>query len=59
VAAGAQAHETFLLDASDHWYDLSVTLATESRFLRRFAGKVETGKTGRTDPGIGAMSLTA
>lgn len=59
VAAGAQANETFSLGASDHWYDLTVTLASEPRFLRRFAGKVETGKPGHTDPGIGAMSLTA
>jgi hypothetical protein len=26
--------------------------------LRRFAGKVETGKPGRTDPGIGPMRMT-
>lgn len=59
VAPGAQAKETWSLAASDNWYDLTVTLASEPRFLRRFAGKVETGKSGRTDPGIGMMCLTA
>lgn len=45
--------------ASDHWYDLSVTIDGDPAFLRRFAGKVETGRVGRTDPGIGAMQVTA
>ena len=59
VAAGAETLDHWPLDASDHWYDLSITLAGQPLFLRRFAGKVETGKAGRTDPGIGAMRVTA
>lgn len=59
VAPGAHANEIWALGASDNWYDFMVTLANGPQFLRRFAGKVETGKAGRTDPGIGAMSLTA
>jgi phospholipase C len=59
VAPGAQAKETLSLDASDNWYDITVTLASEPYFLRRFAGKVDNGKPGRTDPGIGSMSVQA
>lgn len=59
VAPGATGGLLFPLDASDHWYDLSVTAEGDAAFLRRFAGKVETGRTGKTDPGIGVMRLTA
>ncbi len=47
------------LDASDDWYDLTVTVEGDQAFVRRFAGKVETGKTGKTDPGIGTMRTVA
>lgn len=43
------------LAASDGWYDLTVTCAAEAGALWRYAGKVETGRQGRTDPAIGAM----
>ena len=58
VEAGGAVREPWSLAASDHWYDLLVTLAGAPDFVRRFAGKVETGRPGRTDPGIGAMRLT-
>jgi phospholipase C len=45
------------LEASDQWYDLAVTVSGAPEFLRRFAGKVETGRPGLTDPGIGPMRL--
>lgn len=57
VAPGETNRDVRSVVPSDHWYDLSVTVAGDATFLRRFAGKVETGKTGRTDPGIGAMQL--
>lgn len=58
VAAG-QAHvERIDLTASDHWYDITVSAEGDAAWLRRFAGKVDTGRPGRTDPGIGAMQLT-
>jgi phospholipase C len=59
VAPGATLRDPWPLAASDHWYDLSVRVDGDAAFLRRFAGKIETGQPGRTDPGIGAMQVTA
>lgn len=59
LAPGETLRDIWLLAASDHWYDLDVTLAGDTGFRRRFAGKIETGRPGRTDPGIGAMQVTA
>lgn len=59
VAPGKQVGDIWRLATSDHWYDLTVTLVDDAAFLRRFAGKVETGHAGRTDPGIGPMRVTA
>jgi phospholipase C len=58
VQAGAEAHEHWPLLKSDHWFDFLITLKGTSNFVRRFAGKIETGKPGRTDPGIGPMRLS-
>ena len=44
---------------SDHWYDLTVTTESDPHFLRRFAGKLDDGRAGRTDPAIGAMRVMA
>ena len=41
------------LATNHHWYDVSVTIADLNGFLRRFAGRVETGKAGFSDPAIG------
>lgn len=59
VAPGKQVGDLWGLAASDNWYDLAVTLDGDAAFLRRFVGKVETGRAGRTDPGIGAMRVEA
>lgn len=59
IAPGTEARDPWPLAASDHWYDLAVTVAGDDRFLRRFAGKVESGRATRTDPGIGPMRVTA
>ncbi|WP_443027643.1 phospholipase domain-containing protein [Sphingomonas sp. RIT328] len=45
------------LAASDGWYDLTVTCTADAQALWRYAGKVETGRQGRTDPAIGTMRL--
>lgn len=51
----AAAHGTVSLrwdvSASGNWYDL--TLLAGQRFLRRFAGRLETGKNGISDPAMG------
>lgn len=38
------------------WYDLTVLLAGRKNFLRRFAGRIETGRPSRTDPLLGRIS---
>ena len=40
-------------ELADGWYDMSVTVAAESGYLRRLAGHVETGRPSITDPMIG------
>lgn len=57
VAAGSVLRDRRTLASSDLWYDLSVRCAADERFLRRFAGHLETGLPGRTDPAIGRMRL--
>ncbi|BBC71969.1 phospholipase C, phosphocholine-specific [Altererythrobacter sp. B11] len=59
VAPGRSASLAWPLAPSQGWYDLTVTVAGDERFLRRFAGKVENGRPGLTDPGIGAMRVLA
>ena len=50
------AHRTVSLrwdvSRSGNWYDL--TLLTKQGFLRRFAGRLETGKNGVSDPAMGS-----
>lgn len=55
VAPGRTVEQLWRLGPSDNWYDLTVTTEAHPDFLRRFAGKVDDGRLGRTDPGIGAM----
>jgi phospholipase C len=51
--SGDKVRDIWTLSASDHWYDLSVTLAGSDNFLFRYAGHVETGEASMTDPAIG------
>jgi phospholipase C len=41
------------LDATGWWYDLVVTSASDPSFLRRFAGRMETGRHSVSDPAMG------
>ncbi|MFI6688969.1 phosphocholine-specific phospholipase C [Streptomyces sp. NPDC050485] len=52
VAAGATVKHTVNLRSSKSWYDVSVTSVADAAFLRRFAGHVETGATGVSDPAL-------
>ncbi|MFF4850193.1 phosphocholine-specific phospholipase C [Streptomyces sp. NPDC001194] len=52
VAAGGTAPYTADLSATGRWYDVKVTSAADTTFLRRFAGHVETGTPGISDPAI-------
>ncbi|MES2126122.1 MAG: phospholipase C, phosphocholine-specific [Pseudomonadota bacterium] len=53
VAAGTSVTVNRTLAASFAWYDLSISSSSDTQFLRRLAGRVETGAPGRTDPAIG------
>jgi phospholipase C len=48
---------TTVLDLSKSfgWYDFSVTVEDYPEYLQRFAGKVETGKPGYSDPFMGGL----
>ncbi|MEV6673918.1 phosphocholine-specific phospholipase C [Streptomyces sp. NPDC051162] len=52
VRAGKSVVRELDLRHSKRWYDLSVVSDTDSAFLRRFAGHVETGEAGVSDPAI-------
>jgi phospholipase C len=49
---GGRQEDCRQLTASGHWYDLSVMTSSDARYLRRFAGHVETGAASITDPAI-------
>lgn len=52
VRAGATVRHTVELRASRRWYDLTVVSDADAGFLRRFAGHVENGLPGVSDPAI-------
>ncbi|WP_328672700.1 phosphocholine-specific phospholipase C [Streptomyces sp. NBC_00328] len=52
VRAGATVKHTVDLRASESWYDLSVVADGQAGFLRRFAGHVENGRPGVSDPAL-------
>jgi phospholipase C len=52
IEPGDKRFLVMALGQSHQWYDFSVTIAGAEQFLRRFAGRVETGKSGFSDPGF-------
>lgn len=54
---GASISDVWKLAPSDRWYDLSITISGDESCLYRYAGCVETGRPGKTDPAIGLMRL--
>ncbi|MFG1669457.1 phosphocholine-specific phospholipase C [Streptomyces sp. Y7] len=52
VRPGAKVCRTVDLAGSRRWYDLTVTSESDPAFLRRFAGHVENGRPGVSDPAI-------
>ncbi|WP_424211241.1 phosphocholine-specific phospholipase C [Streptomyces sp. BI20] len=52
VRAGATATHTVDLRSSGRWYDVTVRSSADSAWLRRFAGRVETGAPGTSDPAL-------
>jgi phospholipase C len=55
LAPGATRTLAYPVAASDHWYDFAVEMAG-SRWRRRFAGHVETGRPSRSDPRLGGRA---
>ncbi|HEX4849422.1 MAG TPA: phospholipase domain-containing protein, partial [Puia sp.] len=53
VKAGSQISIPIRLDHSSNWYDFSVRLKGIDNFEKRYAGRVETGKAGISDPAMG------
>jgi phospholipase C len=53
VPAGGKATVVVELDKTHGWYDFGVIVKESPTFERRFAGRVETGVEGFTDPSIG------
>ncbi|MCY1554258.1 Non-hemolytic phospholipase C [compost metagenome] len=54
VPAGGQVEQHWALSGSGGWYDFTASLQEDPAYLRRFAGRVETGRPSVTDP---AMTL--
>jgi len=52
LSAGSGNSLVLRLNRSHHWYDFSVTIGGVDRYLRRYAGRVETGKAGFSDPAM-------
>jgi phospholipase C len=57
LAAGAKARHTWSLRASGGWYDLKIRADSDERYLRRLAGRLETGAHSITDPAMGGPAL--
>ncbi|WP_250467762.1 phosphocholine-specific phospholipase C [Caballeronia sp. GAFFF2] len=53
VRGGDTAQLYLDLRSAHGWYDIEVKVDTDSAFLRRFAGHVETGKDSLSDPALG------
>lgn len=57
VTIGPHGTQTLViaLGQSHRWYDLSVTITGDKQFVRRLAGRVETGEEGFSDPVMGRV----
>jgi phospholipase C len=54
VAPGMQVEPSWSLAGTNSWYDFTLTMGTS--FERRFAGRLETGKDGVSDPAMGVAA---
>jgi phospholipase C len=57
VAPGMQMEPSWSLAGSGNWYDFTLSMA--GGFERRFAGRLETGKDGLSDPAMGVAARVA
>jgi phospholipase C len=56
VAGGATRRHRWSLRRSARWYDFSARVLGLPSFLRRFAGRVENGRDGLSDPALGGRA---
>lgn len=60
LTRGESASILLDLKQSHHWYDFSLEVQGSPTFARRYAGRIETGELGQSDPAIGrGLSPTA
>ena len=57
VAAGAQLEVSWSLTNTYNWYDFSVS-SDNGAFVRRFAGRLENGQDGVSDPAMGVAAAS-
>jgi phospholipase C len=53
MAPRGQGAQSWTLSSTRGWYDLSVTSPDSPRYLRRLAGRLETGAPSTSDPAMG------
>jgi len=53
VKGGDDVEKTWNLDASGQWYDFEITCDADDSFVRRLAGRIETGQHSVSDPAFG------
>jgi phospholipase C len=53
IAPGAVWEQTWPLTVSSQWYDFTLSVSGLKTYARRFAGRVETGQDGISDPAFG------
>lgn len=56
LVGGQTITKVLNLDKSHHWYDFSIGVKDHPNFTKQYAGRVENGTHGFTDPLIGALS---
>lgn len=57
IPAGQQAEWRWPLAGSHQWYDFTLALDDGAGYVRRFAGRMETGQDGYSDPAMGGMAI--
>ncbi|MDB5158901.1 MAG: phospholipase phosphocholine-specific [Mucilaginibacter sp.] len=55
IVASAETSLVLKLDKSHNWYDFSAKVKGHELFEKRYAGRVETGRTGYSDPYMGRV----
>jgi phospholipase C len=55
LGAGEEVQDAWRLSGTGHWYDLIVRDVSDRAWVRRLAGRMETGRHGVSDPAIGRV----